>query len=167
MVKLFVFDGPSGHVMTKHTSECFAEIEFFLGGEKYQSSWHVQREDGDPEGDLMAPEMRLIRLKDGEVLANTSHEVNARMTEITGMNFRNFTRSIMLAQGDFAAFLNALDSERMDILEKIISNDIYADYKKEVIDNAENAQKELDLLTQELAAIQLMKLKNWKLANMI
>ena len=152
----FRFDRPSGHVMTKHTAECFAEIEFFLGGEKYQSSWHVQRVDGDPEGDLMAPEMRLIRLKDGEVLANTSHEVSARMTEITGMNFRNFTRSIMLAQGDFAAFLNALDSERMDILEKIISNDIYADYKKEVIDNAENAQKELDLLTQELAAIQLM-----------
>jgi len=79
------------------------------------------------------------------------------MTEITGMNFRNFTRSIMLAQGDFAAFLNALDSERMDILEKIISTDIYADYKKEVIDNVENAQRELDRLKQELAAIQLMK----------
>jgi len=63
----------------------------------------------------------------------------------------------MLAQGDFAAFLNALDSERMDILEKIISTDIYADYKKEVIDKAENAQKELDLLKQNLAAIQLME----------
>ena len=67
-----------------------------------------------------------------EVLATTPQQVCSRITEITGMNFRNFTRSIMLAQGDFAAFLNALDSERMDILEKIISTDIYADYKKEV-----------------------------------
>ena len=153
----FRFDRPASHVMTKHTAECFAEIEFSLGGEKYQSSWHVQRAEGNPERELMPPEMQLTRLKDDEVLANTPQQVCARMTEITGMNFRNFTRSIMLAQGDFAAFLNALDSERMDILEKIISTDIYTDYKNEVIDKAENAQKELDLLKQNLATIQLME----------
>jgi len=153
----FRFDRPASHVMTKHTTESFAEIEFSLGGEKYKSSWHVQRASGDSTSDLLPPEMQLIRLKDGEVLANTHHEVCARMTEITGMNFRNFTRSIMLAQGDFAAFLNALDSERMDILEKIISTDIYTDYKKEVMDKAENAQKELDRLKHDLAAIQLME----------
>ena len=152
----FRFDRPASHVMTKRTAECFAEIEFSLGGEKYQSSWHVQRAGGNPDNELMPAEMHLIRLKDGELLAGTPHEVCARMTEITGMNFRNFTRSIMLAQGDFAAFLNALDSERMDILEKIISTDIYADYKKEIIEKAENAQKELDLLHQNLASIQLM-----------
>ena len=152
----FRFDRPASHVMTKHTADSFAEIEFSLSGEKYQSSWHAQRADGNPENELLPPEMQLIRLQDGEILASTHHEVCARMTEITGMNFRNFTRSIMLAQGDFAAFLNALDSERMDILEKIISTDIYADYKKEVIDKAENAQQELDRLKQDLAAIQLL-----------
>ena len=153
----FRFDRPAGFVMTKHTAECFAEIEFALGGEKYKSGWHVQRVEGDPEGELLPSEMQLIRLSDGEVLAITPQQVRARITELTGMNFRNFTRSIMLAQGDFAAFLNALDSERMDILEKIISADIYADYKKEVADKADNAQKELDLLKQDLAAISLLE----------
>jgi exonuclease SbcC len=153
----FRFDRPADYVMTKHTAECFAKIEFSLGGEKYQSSWQVSREGDHPESELTSPEMHLIRLIDGEVLASTPHEVCARMTEITGMNFRNFTRSIMLAQGDFAAFLNALDTERMDILEKIISTDIYEDYKKETLANAENAQQELELLKQNLAAIQLME----------
>jgi len=153
----FRFDRPAGYVMTKHTAESFAEIEFSLGGEKYKSSWHVQRVAGDPESELMPPEMQLIRLQDGDVLANTPQQVCARMTEITGMNFRNFTRSIMLAQGDFAAFLNALDTERMDILEKIISTDIYEDYKQAVIERGENAQKELDRLKRELAVIQLME----------
>ena len=153
----FRFDRPGRHVMTKHTAECFSEIEFSLGGEKYRSSWHVQRVGGDPEGELTPPEMKLIRLNDDEVLATTPQQVCARITEITGMNFRNFTRSIMLAQGDFAAFLNALDSERMDILEKIISTDIYADYKKEVTEKADNAQKRLDQLKQDLAAIPLME----------
>ncbi|WP_262964719.1 AAA family ATPase [Methylobacter psychrophilus] len=152
----FRFNRPASHVMTKRTTECFAAIEFSLGGERYKSSWHVQRTESNPDSELMPPEMQLIRLKDDEILARTHHEVCAKMTEITGMNFRNFTRSIMLTQGDFSAFLNALDSERMDILEKIISTDIYADYKKDILDKAENAQQELDLLKQKLAAIQFM-----------
>ena len=152
----FRFDRPASHVITKQTAESFAEIEFSLGGESYQSSWHVQRAEGNPDKESMLPEMQLIRLNDGVVLANTPQQVCTRITEITGMNFRNFTRSIMLAQGDFAAFLNALDNERMDILEKIISTDIYADYKKEVIDKAENAQRELARLKHDLATIQLM-----------
>ncbi|MDD5411954.1 MAG: AAA family ATPase, partial [Methylobacter sp.] len=153
----FRFDRPGRHVMTKHTAECFSEIEFSLGGEKYRSSWHVQRIGGDPEGELTHPEMKLIRLNDNEVLASMPQQVCSRITEITGMSFRNFTRSILLAQGDFAAFLNALDSERMDILEKIISTDIYADYKKEITEKADNAQKRLEQLKQDLASIQLME----------
>ena len=153
----FRFDRPADYVMTKQTAECFSIVEFSLSGEKYQSSWYVQRAEGKSTRELMLPEMQLVRLSDGQVLANTPYEVCARITEITGMNFRNFTRSIMLAQGDFSAFLNARDSERMDILEKIISTDIYADYKKEIVDNAENAQMELDLLKNNLAAIQLIE----------
>jgi exonuclease SbcC len=62
--------------------------------------------------------MRLTRVNDEEhILASESHKVLAQNTELTGMDFRRFTRSIMLAQGDFAAFLKALDVERLDILE--------------------------------------------------
>ncbi|MGZ5059775.1 MAG: AAA family ATPase [Methylobacter sp.] len=153
----FRFDRPAGHVMTKHMTECFSEIEFALDNMKYRSSWHAQRRDSDPDGELMPPEMKLTRLNDDEVLATTSQQVCARITEITGMNFRNFTRSILLAQGDFAAFLNALDSERMDILEKIISTDIYADYKSEVDKKAADAQQCLDYLNQDLSVIPIIE----------
>jgi len=152
----FRFDRPARFVMTKHTRECFSEIEFALGNERYKSSWRFQQQEGDND-DLAAAQMQLIRLNDGEILADTAQQVCARITEITGMNFRNFTRSILLAQGDFAAFLNALDSERLDILEKIISTDIYADYKKEVTDKADAAQQIIDRLKQELAAIPLLE----------
>ncbi|MDP3837858.1 MAG: AAA family ATPase, partial [Methylococcales bacterium] len=139
----FRFNKPAEYVMTKQTAECFALVEFSLGAEKYQSSWRVARADGLASGELQAAAMQLIRLNTGEVLANTPQQVCAQMTAITGMNFRNFTRSILLAQGDFAAFLNALDAERMDILEKIISTDIYADYKQQVITQAEQAQQSI------------------------
>ncbi len=153
----FRFDRPAQHVMTQRTAECFSEIEFVLDQVKYRSSWHAQREGANPEGELTLPAMKLTRLSDGEVLATTSQQVCARITEITGMNFRNFTRSILLAQGDFAAFLNALDNERMDILEKIISADIYTDYRNEVIEKAEKAQQRLDYLKQDLSVIPVME----------
>lgn len=153
----FRFDRPAGHVMTQHTAECFSEIEFTLNKVKYRSSWHAQRRDANPESELTPPEMKLTRLSDDEVLATTAQQVCARITEITGMNFRNFTRSILLAQGDFAAFLNALDNERMDILEKIISVDIYEDYRNEVNEKATEAQQRLDYLKQDLSVIPIME----------
>lgn len=161
----FRFDRPAKHVMTQHTAECFSEIEFVLDQMKYRSSWHAQRVDKNPEGELTPPEMKLTRLNDNEVLASTAQQVCARISEITGMNFRNFTRSILLAQGDFAAFLNALDNERMDILEKIISTDIYTDYKNEVLQKAADAQQRLDYLKQDLSVIPAMgpeQLEAWE-----
>ncbi len=152
----FRFNRPANFVMTHHTSESFAVVEFAVDGERYKSGWFIERTDGDATGELFAPQMQLVRLSDEMVLADTPQLVCQKITEVTGMNFRNFTRSIMLAQGDFSAFLNALDNERMDILEKIVSADIYSDYKKDVLDKALSTQKELDFLRQQLLTIQFM-----------
>jgi DNA repair protein SbcC/Rad50 len=154
----FRFDKPAQHIITQHTNESFSQIEFALGADKYRSSWHVKREGGSPWGEVQPSEMQLVRLNNGESIeATTPQQVCTRMAEITGMNFRSFTRSIMLAQGDFAAFLNALDTERMDILEKIIGTDIYADYKKEATDKLAEAEKNLTYLQQDLAAVPLIE----------
>ena len=152
----FRFDRPADFVMTQHTAESFAVVEFTVDGESYKSGWFVERAEGDANRELMSPQMQLVRLSDEQVLADTPQQVSRKMLEITGMSFRNFTRSIMLAQGDFSAFLNALDNERMDILEKIISADIYAEYKKDVLDKAISAQKEMEFLRQQLLTIQVM-----------
>ena len=152
----FRFNRPADHVMTQQTSDCFASIEFSLDGEKYRSNWSARRAADDANHALLPIEMSLSRISDDKILAETPQQVCTQVADITGMNFRSFTRSILLAQGDFSAFLNALDNERMDILERIIGSDIYADYKKELFDNAEKAQKTLDRLKQELDSIAFM-----------
>ncbi|MGR9046157.1 MAG: SbcC/MukB-like Walker B domain-containing protein [Gammaproteobacteria bacterium] len=152
------FDRPAMHVITRHTAEAFSEVEFAVGEDRYKSSWSVRREQDQPNGRLLAPEMKLLGCTEEDVvLAETPQAVCQRITEITGMNFRNFTRSIMLAQGDFAAFLNALDNERLDILEKIISTDIYSDYKNNIIAKADEAEATLNLLNEELSALDLLE----------
>ncbi|MDD2724356.1 MAG: AAA family ATPase [Methylovulum sp.] len=150
----FRFDQPAEFVMTQNTADSYAEVEFRLGDEAYQSSWRAERDLKIPSSASI--KMQLTRVSNGEVLATTPASVCATITELTGMNFRTFTRSMLLAQGDFAAFLNALDSERMGILETLIATDIYADHRNEIISNAEKAQKSVDAVKQELAKIKCL-----------
>ncbi|MCF7972080.1 MAG: AAA family ATPase [Methylococcaceae bacterium] len=153
----FRFPKPAANVMNNNTASCFAQVEFLIGGEKYRSSWQVKRANAQIDGELMAVDMRLTQVNDEErILANEPHKVLAQNTELTGMDFRRFTRSIMLAQGDFAAFLKALDVERLDILERIINKDIYTDYKQDVQAATEQAQRKLVELQARLADIALM-----------
>lgn len=153
----FRFDKPAQHVMTKYAYESFAEIDFALGPDKYRSSWHVQRDTNSLSGEVLPSQMKLIRLGAvNDVLANTPQTVCTAITELTGMDFRSFTRSILLAQGDFAAFLNALDNERMAILEKIISADIYRDHKQEITGKLAKTEQDLVYLQQDLVAVPLI-----------
>jgi exonuclease SbcC len=152
----FRFDRPADHVMTKHTGDCFAEVVFALGAEKYRAVWRAMREGGEAYAKVLQPEMQLSRLNgDEQLLADQPQQVRNAIVELTGLDFRRFTRSIMLAQGDFAAFLNALDSERLDILEKIISADIYADYRKDIEAKAAEVQAGIRQLTAELDSLGL------------
>ncbi|NOR81265.1 MAG: AAA family ATPase, partial [Methyloprofundus sp.] len=153
----FRFNKPAENVMTRNTAGCFAQVEFLVSGEKYRSSWQVTRQGDSPEGDVLAAQMQLTHINGEEqVLAQEAHKVLQQNTELTGLDFRRFTRSIMLAQGDFAAFLYALDTERLDILERIISNDIYADYKQQISTQKQQAEKKLAQLKVRLANVALL-----------
>jgi len=155
----FKFDRPAPQVMTKNTSSSFAEVVFKLGENQYRSRWQVSREENNIKGKLLAPTMQLVQLtetKEETVLADKPNLVTNLVAEITGMNFQRFTRSIMLAQGDFAAFLNAVDNERLDVLEKIIGIDIYAEHEQEIRQKVNETALRLEKLQQSLAVIKLI-----------
>ncbi len=153
----FRFNKPAANVMTKNTVACFAQVEFLVDGETYRSSWQVQRKDAQVNAALMPVEMQLWHINDKEqVLEQEVHKVLRRSTELIGMDFHRFTRSIILEQGNFAAFLNALDSERMDILEGIVSRDIYTDYKQQMRVAVESAEQKLAELHDQLGDLKLM-----------
>lgn len=153
----FRFNKPAESVMTRNTAVCFSQVEYLVSGKKYRSTWQVKREGALAEGKLMAAQMQLMQV-DGEdqLLERDMHKVLEFNSEVTGMDFRRFTRSIMLAQGDSAAFLNALDVERLDILERIISKDIYTDYKKQILTVTTQGAQKLTELQEQLAKQNLM-----------
>jgi len=153
----FRFNKPAANVMTENTTGCFSQVEFLVDGKTYRSSWQVQRKDAQVDGKLMPVEMRLQSINGEEqLLEQEVHKVLTHSAELIGMDFHRFTRSIILEQGNFAAFLNALDSERMDILEGIVSRDIYADYKQQVRVAVELAEQKLAELHGQLGGLELM-----------
>ncbi len=147
------FDQPSNFVVTKQENESFCEVSFSLGERKFQSRWSVKCK----EGQVRIPEMQVIHLNGAqEIIESQPAKVRAFIADLTGMDFRRFTRCIILAQGDFSAFLKALDNERMDILEKIIGTEIYTDYKQNIVSDVEQQQQRLDQLMVQLNDIKLL-----------
>lgn len=134
-------------IMSKQTSDCYSEVTFSVNNHVFRSTWSLRLTDGKPN----APEMRLVELNDTEQpLEDTIVAVRTRITELTGLDFKRFSRSVMLPQGEFAALLKALDFERMEILEKIVGKEIYSESKKAAFEKAEIENKKLEALKEEI-----------------
>jgi exonuclease SbcC len=73
------------------------------------------------------------------------------------MDFDQFTRSMLLAQGGFAAFLQALPDERAPILEQIKGTEIYSKISIRVHERQREEREKLNLLQAETAGIVILE----------
>ena len=122
----------TNEIMSRQTGDCFSEVIFETNGEKYVSHWAQHRARKKMDGNLANPTHEISIVENGKVLASKLTESNALITELTGMDFNRFTQSMMLAQGGFAAFLQASANERAPILEQITGTEIYSEISKKV-----------------------------------
>lgn len=140
-------------IISQQTSACYAAVTFSVNGNVFRSSWSWHTTGGKP----LSPEMRLVELSGKEqVLGDNIVAVRNRITELTGLDFKRFSRSIMLPQGEFAALLNALDNERAEILEKIVGPDIYAQFLNTVLANVATENNKLIALKEEIQNFSLL-----------
>ncbi len=75
---------------------------------------------------------------------------------ITGLDFGRFTKSMMLSQGQFAAFLNADANDRAELLEELTGTDIYGRLSERVFEKHKQAKIDLDALHQRASGIELL-----------
>ncbi|PYF82933.1 exonuclease SbcC [Marinomonas alcarazii] len=120
-------------VMTRHTSECLAEVEFEIKGKGYRAFWGQRRARGQSDGKLQPMTCELCE-RDGTIITTKISEKIDKIAEITGLDFSRFTKSMLLAQGGFSAFLNATANDRAELLEELTGTEIYGDVSKWVFD---------------------------------
>lgn len=115
----------SNELMTRGTSDCLAEVEFEVKGKGYRAFWSQRRSRNKVDGNLQDSVVELVRIEDGKILASQVKKMALLIEEITGLDFARFTKSMMLSQGQFAAFLNAAANERAELLEELTGSEIY------------------------------------------
>jgi exonuclease SbcC len=146
----------SNEIMSRQAGECFAEVTFETQKGRYRCHWSQHRARKRPDGELQPARREVTDAESGRVLESKINQVEAFMVEATGMDFERFTRSMLLAQGGFAAFLQASPDKRAPILEQITGTEIYSRISEKVHVRYREACDKLELLQSELKGIQVL-----------
>jgi len=144
----------SNELMSRHTAECLAEVEFSVRDTSYRAFWSQRRSRGAIDGNLQAAKVELATL-DGTILTDKTSEKLKLTEQLTGLDFARFTRSMLLSQGNFAAFLNASANERAELLEELTGTEIYSQISMQVFQNCRELEQQQQITQAKLSGLQL------------
>ncbi|WP_194852018.1 AAA family ATPase [Nonlabens antarcticus] len=112
----------TGAVLTKNQQDAYASITYSCTKGIFQSTWSISTAR---TGSLRDYEMQLKNVVSGKELPLKKSEVPAKNEAFIGLNYEQFIKSVVLAQGEFAQFLKVPKKERSELLEKITGTGIY------------------------------------------
>jgi exonuclease SbcC len=140
-------------MMSRHTMECFAEVDFETGGRRLRATWRLGK---TKTGNLKPVQRTLADATTLEILADKGREVDPMIESHTGLDYNRFMRSVLLAQGQFAAFLKAKPNERAELLEKITGTEIYSDLSVLAYETHRQKDEQVKQLKASLGAVTVL-----------
>ncbi|HNH46524.1 MAG TPA: hypothetical protein PKY30_05780, partial [Myxococcota bacterium] len=149
---------PAG-LMRRGTAKVSIKLRF-LGRDRkvYRSEWEVRRAREKVDGKLQEPTLRLYEESGGRLISGgTTRETLALIVDKVGLSFDQFRRAVLLAQGDFAAFLKAGYDERSLLLEKLTGQVLYTHVSRLAFDRSRDANRTLEALLKEREECQILE----------
>lgn len=144
-------------LMRRNTGETEVRLKFegnnFM---EYEAVWHIQRANKRADGKIQDSEHSLTRISDNTFFGNKK-DVKEEINAAIGLDFKQFCRTTMLAQGQFTQFLNSADKDKASILEKITGVDVYTRIGKKVYEVTKHKEQEWNHTVAQIGGIKVLK----------
>lgn len=127
-------------------NEAQVSLDFEVDSKRYTAVRVVRRTNTG----ATTREARLER--DSEVLAGMANEMEPAVEQILGLDFDRFTKTVVLPQGRFAAFLHDKPSDRQELLRQLLDLGIYERMGGQARQRANTAKDQLEVLEPRLDA---------------
>ena len=148
-------------LMRQNTGEASARLVFDgTDGNSYEAEWHVQRGALKKATSALSPDVwTLHNLTSGEVLIGSTNKdkgIRNAVEKAVGLDFEQFCRTTILAQGEFTKFLKSDESEKAAILEKITGTEIFSRIGVRIFERTKERRESLKAETEKLSGITLL-----------
>ena len=145
------------NLLRRGTSDGYAEVDFLgIDGRRYRSRWSVRRTRNKISGSLQPQTLEVKELDTEKEFQGTKKELLIQLVELVGLTYEQFTRTVLLAQNDFATFLKSKGAAKAELLEKLTGTGVYSRISQEVYARNKAAQEEVTLIQNRMNVIELM-----------
>ncbi len=132
--------------------QTYAELEFVHKSKTYIIKRIPEYERPKLRGEgttLQGASAELHCIDSGEIITKID-EADARIIEILGLTQKQFSQTVMIAQGDFLKILNAKSDERKKLFQKLFKTDCYNDLQIRLKEKKDELDYEDEALRSKL-----------------
>lgn len=154
----------SRNILTRGKKEGYSKLTFLANnGSIYRAEWHVRFQRVRYENAKTA----LYKItRNGEEITEEAADWN-ELPNIIGLDYEQFLRTVLIAQGSFANFLTAKENERYELLEKLIGcEETYTNIATEIKKAKDQATDAYNQMAASVEAVKQNLLNDEELAQL-
>ena len=154
----------SRNILTRGKKEGYSKLTFLANnGSIYRAEWHVRFQRVRYENAKTA----LYKItRNGEEITEETADWN-ELPNIIGLDYDQFLRTVLIAQGSFANFLTAKENERYELLEKLIGcEETYTNIATEIKKAKDQATDAYNQMAASVEAVKQNLLNDEELAQL-
>jgi exonuclease SbcC len=143
--------GSSNEIMNRDSGNCYSEVIFSTNNKEYSALFSQRKARDNKNGNLVMYKRELRDYQIQKVIASNK-TFDEELMNLINLTFDQFSRSVLLAQGDFNKFLIAKDDDKAKILEQITGTEIYSSIGKKIYEHYSAEKKNLDILDAKMGS---------------
>ncbi|MEP6700602.1 MAG: AAA family ATPase, partial [Bacteroidota bacterium] len=143
-------------IISYGAGDAWAEVVFQTSEGIFKSEWKVRRARSKYDGAVQQSSMEVSSYPDGKILTYKKRDAQEKVKELIKLEYDQFLKSVLLAQGAFKAFLDAKEGERGEMLEKISDTSRYALLSKKAFDRKKREEHKLEMIQATIGNVLLL-----------